>query len=445
MCKSVFLQPQKDPENLEDLTLSTQWHAGSRIREKRLDLGLRQAAIAETVGISPSYLNLIEHNRRRIGGKLLADIARALDVPPATLTDGADRKTMSLLQDAAARAATTAEVDRIEELVARFPGWSALIAAQVEQVATLQEQLDALSNRLASDPQLAGSLHEVISAVTAIRSTASILVGPEALNDDWQSRFHENIHSDSERLAQSCQALITFLEVPETEKPDFRSPLESVESFYEAEGFHMQGLEDGSETVSDIVRRAGLEKKSAALLAARLRHYEADAEALPLIKFENAARSCGYDPAVLAQEFNVPILMVMRRLATLSADAGHPPIGLVTVGGSGTVTFQKPVAGFALARTGGNCPHWPVFNALTQPHRPIKERIVMQGAGQDRFLCYAIATFSDELAFDARSLLQSTMLVLPDVPPSDPDRSAPDQAITVCPSYTCRCDEGALA
>ena len=42
---------------------------GGRIRERRIALGLRQAELAPRAGISASYLNLIEHNRRRIGGK----------------------------------------------------------------------------------------------------------------------------------------------------------------------------------------------------------------------------------------------------------------------------------------------------------------------------------------------------------------------------------------
>ena len=86
---------------IEELALVTQRLAGSRIREKRLDRGLRQAAVAETVGISPSYLNLIEHNRRRIGGKLLSDIARVLGVEPALLIDGADANMLDHMRHAA--------------------------------------------------------------------------------------------------------------------------------------------------------------------------------------------------------------------------------------------------------------------------------------------------------------------------------------------------------
>ena len=51
---------------------------GSRIRERRVMAGQKQADLAKRIGISASYLNLIEHNRRRIGGKLLLNIAAAL-------------------------------------------------------------------------------------------------------------------------------------------------------------------------------------------------------------------------------------------------------------------------------------------------------------------------------------------------------------------------------
>ncbi|MGB5871554.1 MAG: helix-turn-helix transcriptional regulator, partial [Albidovulum sp.] len=40
---------------------------GTRIRDRRLLLGQKQADLARKVGISPAYLNLIEHNRRRVG------------------------------------------------------------------------------------------------------------------------------------------------------------------------------------------------------------------------------------------------------------------------------------------------------------------------------------------------------------------------------------------
>ena len=61
---------------------------GTRIRDRRMDQGMRQADLARAAGISPSYLNLIEHNRRRIGGKLVNDISRVLGIDPTLLTEG---------------------------------------------------------------------------------------------------------------------------------------------------------------------------------------------------------------------------------------------------------------------------------------------------------------------------------------------------------------------
>ena len=61
---------------------------GTRIRERRMLKGLRQAEVARMAGISGPYLNLIEHNRRRIGGALLNRIAEALDVPISFFFEG---------------------------------------------------------------------------------------------------------------------------------------------------------------------------------------------------------------------------------------------------------------------------------------------------------------------------------------------------------------------
>ncbi|MGC8203958.1 helix-turn-helix domain-containing protein, partial [Aliiroseovarius sp. PTFE2010] len=76
-------------------------HVGSRLRERRQMLALKQSQLAKQVGISPAYLNLIEHNRRRIGGKLLVDLSRALDVDPSVLSQGAEARLIDALRAAA--------------------------------------------------------------------------------------------------------------------------------------------------------------------------------------------------------------------------------------------------------------------------------------------------------------------------------------------------------
>ena len=50
-----------------------------------MDRSLRLSELAQRAGISASYLNLSEHKKRRIGGRLLIALTRALDVEPSTL------------------------------------------------------------------------------------------------------------------------------------------------------------------------------------------------------------------------------------------------------------------------------------------------------------------------------------------------------------------------
>ncbi|MFT6945390.1 MAG: transcriptional regulator with XRE-family HTH domain, partial [Yoonia sp.] len=264
--------------------MATQRLAGSRIREKRLDQGLRQAAVAETVGISPSYLNLIEHNRRRIGGKLLSDIARALGVEPALLVDGADADMLDQMRGATSRfgsdLAVKVEITRAEEMAARYPGWGALIVAQSARITALGQQVQALSDRMSHDPQLAGALHEVISAVSAIRSASSILVGPEKLDADWQRRFHENIHSDSLRLATSSEAMIAYLEAPDTQI-DQTAPIDQVERHLTQTDFHIAALEDADADPKAFAAQSGLKDGAQSLLESVASRYVRDAISLP--------------------------------------------------------------------------------------------------------------------------------------------------------------------
>ena len=182
---------------------------GSRIRERRVMAGLKQAELAQRSGISPSYLNLIEHNRRRIGGKLLLAIAGALDVEPQTLTEGAEATLIATLREAAdATGLRQEEAERADEFASRFPGWADVLVSTRRRVTALQQTVEALTDRLSHDPHLAASMHELLTTAAAIRSTAAILAETETLQPEWRNRFHSNINEDSRRLADSAQGLM---------------------------------------------------------------------------------------------------------------------------------------------------------------------------------------------------------------------------------------------
>lgn len=416
---------------------------GSRIRERRSIAGMRQADLARQVGISASYLNLIEHNRRRIGGKLLLDIAQLLGVEPSMLTQGAEAALIATLREAAADAgAVAAEVDRADEFAGRFPGWAEVLAVGHRRIASLERAVETLSDRLTHDPHLAASLHEVLSTAAAIRSTASILAETGELEQEWRERFHNNLNEDSLRLAESSKALVTYLD--ESEDADERrgSPQEEVEAFVAQSGFHFVRIEDGTSEPDALVRDAPELTSRAARLIARdvLTRYSEDARAMPLGAFRDAIGRVGPDPIALAEAFGADLSAVFRRLAAMPDGVLSGDVGLVVCDSSGSILYRKQIEGFALPRFGASCPLWPVFTALSRPLMPIRRRVSQLGRSAMLFDCMAIAQPVGTALFDQDPLYQSTMLILP--VSGDSDENVAVQPVgsscRVCPRSECR-------
>lgn len=394
---------------------------GSRIRERRLALGLKQGALAEAVGVSASYLNLIEHNHRRIGGKLLLALARELGVEAAVLTEGADAGIADMLE-AAARALgeVPAETERVDELVARFPGWTALIAAQEARARMLEGQVEALRDRLAHDPALAEAMHEVLSSVAAIRSTADILVRETDLDPAWRGRFHRNLHEDAERLSVRATGLLAQFETPGA-GAGASAPEETVEALFEAAGYYFPEIETrGAAGVADVLDGGvGMgHAPTRALAEVRLNAYAADAARLPMAEFAPQAEAAGFDPAQLVAVAGGDVALVLRRMACLPAEVGAPDRGLAICDASGALLYRRRLAGFAIPRVSPGCPLWPLYGALARVGQA--DTAVIETPRGTRFRAWAVAqpvtgggpgAFSG--GFGTAPLVQATMLVMP--------------------------------
>src|SRR5580658_129013 len=59
---------------------------GPRLRRLRRDMGLSQTRMAEDLGVSPSYLNYMEHNRRPVTAQVLLKLAEAYNTDIRTLS-----------------------------------------------------------------------------------------------------------------------------------------------------------------------------------------------------------------------------------------------------------------------------------------------------------------------------------------------------------------------
>jgi XRE family transcriptional regulator, fatty acid utilization regulator len=410
---------------------------GGRVRERRLLLGQRQADLARAVGISASYLNLIEHNRRRIGPEVLARLAEVLGTEPAALAQGAEGMLAADLRDAAAGAGgARPEIERIEEFVGRYPGWAELLAGQHQRLGRMERSVAALSDRMTHDPHLSAALHELLSVVSAVRSTAAILAETEEIEPVWRARFHANLHGDAERLAAGAEALVAYLDASgEAEEPGIAAPQEELEAWLAGRGWALEALEPGAgaEARSALLAEAGGLASGAARVMARnwLAQAERDADALPMVALAAAVEELGPDPVRIAARFGADVIAVFRRLALVPGLR----LGVVICDASGTLTFRKPLEGFALPRFGAACPLWPLYTALGRPMSPVQALVDMAGRSARRFRALAFCQPRLPGGFGGPQLAEAAMLILPDS--SGGEALAVGTSCRICPVADC--------
>ena len=412
---------------------------GTRVRDRRLALGLRQADLAQTVGISASYLNLIEHNRRRIAPELLARLAAGLGVEATALEEGAGGAMVEALRAAAADfQGQGAEVERVEDFVGRFPGWAGLLGALHQRGRGLSRAVEALNDRLGHDPLLSAALHELLSVVSSVRSTAAILAETPDIEPDWRDRFLRNLNTDSARLALRAEGLVAFLDGSETQDDGaVVAPQEEVEAWLATRGWRLGAVEtpEGQALLQDEI--AALASPSARVLAGGfLARAAKDATLMPEAAMLAALAQMGPDPARLAQHFGCGLMPVFRRLPLMPIPEGGQEPGLVLCDASGTMTQQKPVAGFALPRFGAACPLWPLFTALSRPMTPVEAVVETPTNRRFRVLAYAEARYPE--GFSGPELREAAMLILP-LPAGPPSGAVIKLGSTcrICPRAAC--------
>src|SRR5690606_21732029 len=188
---------------------------GIRIRRKRLELGFSQAALAREVGISSTYLNLIENNKRAIGGKLLLRISERLDLDLEALSGSNEARSIQVIEELLADPVMRGiriETNAIRDIVAHFPEAGVAITRLYRAYMDAMASIDVYMHRLRSDPLLSETLHLVLNRVAAIRSGAEILAGVPDLTKEERDRFVETINNESIDLTPIVRNLVGYFE-----------------------------------------------------------------------------------------------------------------------------------------------------------------------------------------------------------------------------------------
>ena len=183
---------------------------GHRIRAQRQNFGIPQVALAKKVGISPSYLNLIEHNKRRIGGTLLRHLANALELDVQALSGAEEARLASELAEVATDpvfAETPYSNDEAVFLASSAPQFARAILALYRALKSSQEHLGAVGEQLVQ----AEVSHQILTLITSIRSFSEILQDYGNLDSAQRSEFLSTTVDETKRLTRLATEMFDCL------------------------------------------------------------------------------------------------------------------------------------------------------------------------------------------------------------------------------------------
>jgi predicted transcriptional regulator/transcriptional regulator with XRE-family HTH domain len=230
---------------------------GYRLRQRRRQRGLTQVSLARAVGISASYLNLIEHGKRDVAGGLLHRLADALELEVAEVTGTeASRLVQDLTEITADPLLRDLAIDSAgaQEIVGRQPGWGRAVVRLHRSYRGASVLAETLAERLAHDPNLLEASHELLTRMTSIRSFAEILRKHSEIEPARRERYTALIAEESSKLGDIAKAVFERLsDFGDSARPT--TPAEEVDDFIIDRRSFFAELE---EAAGALARRMGL-------------------------------------------------------------------------------------------------------------------------------------------------------------------------------------------
>ena len=165
---------------------------GNRLRRLRKEKNLTQVELADRLGISASYLNLLEHNRRSITVPLLLRLSKILKVDPQVFSPQEEGHLIAEITDALKDplfADDDFTKEEIAEMAADAPALSAAFKKMYDAFKASQTDLQLLSERLSQDLLFAGSSFRLRTLVTSIMSSTEIVHDNDDLSPKERKEF----------------------------------------------------------------------------------------------------------------------------------------------------------------------------------------------------------------------------------------------------------------
>ena len=349
---------------------------GRTIRRLRGEAGLTQLALAARLGISASYLNLIEHDQRAVTASLLLKLGETLRVDLAALSGNTERQLELGLREVFAdpllgadpvpetEAATLAAAPNAARAVlALYRAWR-VAREDAGGIALPSGRRILLPNEEARD-----FFHEHANHFPALESAAETMAGA------LRASPHEMNHAIAERLRREHGISVTVRPLAGALRrfdPVARALALSEVLPRESRGFQMAfqlALIESREAVeAEVTAAAPSSEEAAMLIRVGLLNYIAAALLMGYAPFLEAAIALRYDIDALAARFGVSFEQACQRLASLQRPGARGvPFFFLRADPAGNVTKRFSAAGFPFARYGGSCPRWVVHTAFARP------------------------------------------------------------------------------
>lgn len=372
---------------------------GGRIKRLRRQKKIAQADLATALGISASYLNLIEHNRRKVTVPLLFSIAGYFGVEPGELVDGDEGRLVGDLMEAfgddlfadsdvtnleirdlahanpAAARAILKLYDRYR-LVAK----SGAVAVAAGEPEPFHLATDAISDFLQEN---ANHFPDLEDAAERIRAD----IDNSGDNFDYGLRTYLfNVFGLDVRLASLPHGIARQLDPRRNHL--LISDILPAESALFLIAHQLGQLSAGSE-IEQIIAASTLPEGDAPSLARNvLAAYFAAALIMPYGPFLRACRDYRYDVERIGRRFGTSFEQVCHRMTTLQRKgAAGIPLHLVRSDIAGNISKRFSLSGIHIPRHSGACPRWNVYSAFLSPER-INIQLSQMPDGQ-KYFCIA--------------------------------------------------------
>ncbi len=394
--------------------VSAQPRIGGKIRRLRRQRSMNQSDLASALGISPSYLNLIEHNRRNVTVPLLLKLAGYFGLEITDLSEGDEASVANDLMECFGDD-IFADIDitnmDVRDVVSSNPAIAKALLHLYDSSQPLKKNGARSENASDEEGEQRGLASEPVSDF--LQANSNFFPSLEKVATRVRS---DCAQSDEERM----QGLVTFLlnafDVhtkfvglpnrlarrfdPASRKLEIAQNLSTQSRAFQVAV--QTALLAGEHEIGTLVAEGDFPGMDAQILAkTALANYCAGAILMPYEQILSAAKSVRYDIDLLSQQFFVSFEQTCHRLTTLQKPGAKGlPFHMVRSDIAGNISKRFSLSGIHIPRHSGACPRWNVYTAFLHPGNINVQ--ISEMPDRKRFFCIARTIVKGENRYGAQ-------------------------------------------